>query len=133
MAIPRISTDLYGNHRKTISLFCFVIFLCLYPFITLPMAFIPYSLSQESNVQIYIKEFEFCLWFLTSLPKYSTSLFHQIASVFLYICFFLYAHWWLITKPCLTLVTAQTVACQAPLSQDFPGKNTGVCCHIPLQ
>ena len=29
--------------------------------------------------------------------------------------------------------TAWTVARQAPLPTDFPGKNTGVCCHFPLQ
>ena len=31
------------------------------------------------------------------------------------------------------LVTAWTVANQAPLSMDFPGKNTGVGCHFLLQ
>ena len=29
--------------------------------------------------------------------------------------------------------TRQTVACQAPLSWDYPGKNTGVGCHFLLQ
>ena len=31
------------------------------------------------------------------------------------------------------LVTPRTVARQAPLSMDFPGKDTGVGCHFPLQ
>ena len=30
-------------------------------------------------------------------------------------------------------VTPWTVACQAPLSMEFPGKNTGVGCHFILQ
>ena len=30
-------------------------------------------------------------------------------------------------------VTLRTMACQAPLSMDFPGKNTGVGCHSRLQ
>ena len=30
-------------------------------------------------------------------------------------------------------VTPWTVALQAPLSQDFTGKKTGVGCHSPLQ
>ena len=29
--------------------------------------------------------------------------------------------------------TPQTIACQAPLSWDYPGKNTGVGCHFLLQ
>ena len=33
----------------------------------------------------------------------------------------------------VTLVTPWTVACQAPMSMDFPGKNTGVDCHFLLQ
>ena len=33
---------------------------------------------------------------------------------------------WLIARLCMTLV-------QAPLVMDFPGKNTGVGCHSPLQ
>ena len=32
----------------------------------------------------------------------------------------------LVTKLCLTLVTPWTVACQASMSRDSPGKNTGV-------
>ena len=39
----------------------------------------------------------------------------------------------LVTKSCPTLVTLQTVVRQAPLSMDFPGKNTGVGCHCLLQ
>ena len=39
----------------------------------------------------------------------------------------------LVTKSCLTLATPWTVAHQAPLSMDFPGKNTGVDCHFLLQ
>ena len=35
----------------------------------------------------------------------------------------------LVTKSCPTLGTPWTVACQAPLSMDSPGKNTGVGCH----
>ena len=31
------------------------------------------------------------------------------------------------------LVTPWTIAPQAPLSMDFPGKNTGVGCHFLLQ
>ena len=30
-------------------------------------------------------------------------------------------------------MTSCTIACQVPLSWDFPGKNTGVGCHFPLQ
>ena len=33
----------------------------------------------------------------------------------------------------VTLVTPWTVACQAPLSMDFPGKHTGVGCRALLQ
>ena len=29
--------------------------------------------------------------------------------------------------------TPRTIAHKAPLTQDFPGKNTGVCCHFFLQ
>ena len=39
----------------------------------------------------------------------------------------------LVARSCPTLVTAWTIACQAPLSMGFPGKNTGVCCHFLLQ
>ena len=39
----------------------------------------------------------------------------------------------LVSKSCLTLTTSWTVAHQAPLSMDFPGKNTGVGCHFLLQ
>ena len=34
---------------------------------------------------------------------------------------------------CPTLVTPWTVACQAPVSMEFPGKNTGADCHFLLQ
>ena len=34
---------------------------------------------------------------------------------------------------CLTLWTSWAVACQAPLSWNFPGENTGVGCHFLLQ
>ena len=38
------------------------------------------------------------------------------------------------TCHCLpTLVIPQIAACQAPLSMDFPGNNTGVACHCVLQ
>ena len=33
----------------------------------------------------------------------------------------------------LNTVTVLTIASQAPLSMDSPGKNTGVCCHVLLQ
>ena len=39
----------------------------------------------------------------------------------------------LVAKSCLTLATPWTVALQAPLSMDFPGKNAGVGCHFLLQ
>ena len=39
----------------------------------------------------------------------------------------------LVTKSCPTLVTPWTIARQAPLSMDSPGKNTGVGCHFLLQ
>ena len=39
----------------------------------------------------------------------------------------------LVTKSCLTLATPWTVACQAPLSMGFSGKNTGVGCHFLFQ
>ena len=39
----------------------------------------------------------------------------------------------LVTKPCPTLVTLWTVACQAPLSMEFSSKNIGVGCHSLLQ
>ena len=35
----------------------------------------------------------------------------------------------LVTMSCPTLATPWTVAHQASLSKDFPGKNTGVGCH----
>ena len=34
---------------------------------------------------------------------------------------------------CLTLSDRVDCSCQAPLSMDFPGKNTGVGCHSLLQ
>ena len=39
----------------------------------------------------------------------------------------------LVTKSCPTLATPRTVAFQASLSWDSPGKNTGVGCHFLLQ
>ena len=39
----------------------------------------------------------------------------------------------LVAKLYLTLATPGTVACQASLSWDFPGKNTGVGCRSLLQ
>ena len=39
----------------------------------------------------------------------------------------------LVAKLCPTLCNSMTVACQAPLSMDFPGKNTGVGFHFLLQ
>ena len=39
----------------------------------------------------------------------------------------------LVTKSCPTLVTPWTVAHQAPLARDFPGKDTGVGCHFLFQ
>ena len=39
----------------------------------------------------------------------------------------------LVAQPCPTLCNPRTVACQAPLSWDSPGKNTGVGCHFLLQ
>ena len=38
-----------------------------------------------------------------------------------------------VAQSCPTLVTRWTVACQAPLSMDFPGKDTRVGCHFLLQ
>ena len=39
----------------------------------------------------------------------------------------------LVTQLCLTLETPRNVACQDPVSMDFPGKNTGIGCHFLLQ
>ena len=39
---------------------------------------------------------------------------------------------YLVAKSCPTLATPWTVAQQAPLSWDSPGKNTGVGCHFLL-
>ena len=39
----------------------------------------------------------------------------------------------LVAQSCLTLVNPWTVACQAPLSWDFSGKNIGMGCHFLLQ
>ena len=39
----------------------------------------------------------------------------------------------LVTKSCPTLATPWTVACQVPLSMEFPGRNTVVDCHFLLQ
>ena len=39
----------------------------------------------------------------------------------------------LVAKSCLTLATLWTVACQAPLLWNSPGKNTGVGFHFLLQ
>ena len=36
-------------------------------------------------------------------------------------------------QSCLTLVALETIACQAPLSMGFPGKNTRVAFHALLQ
>ena len=38
----------------------------------------------------------------------------------------------LVAKSCPTLATLWAVACQAPLTRDFPGKDTGVDCHFLL-
>ena len=38
-----------------------------------------------------------------------------------------------VTKPCQTLCSPWISVCQAPLSWDFSGKNTGVGCHALLQ
>ena len=38
-----------------------------------------------------------------------------------------------VIQSCLTLCDPWTVACQSPLSMDFPDKNTGVSCHFLLQ
>ena len=38
-----------------------------------------------------------------------------------------------VAQSCLTLATPRTVACQAPLSMDSPGKNAGVGSHSLLQ
>ena len=40
--------------------------------------------------------------------------------------------WCLGDNLCLTVLQPRGlyVACQALLSRDFPGKNTGVCCHF---
>ena len=38
----------------------------------------------------------------------------------------------LVTQLCLTLETPRNVACQDPVSMDFPGKNTGVGHHFLL-
>ena len=48
-----------------------------------------------------------------------------------YIC--LYGGGGLVTKSCLTLATPWAVACQAPLSCNFPGKGTGVGCYFLLR
>ena len=39
----------------------------------------------------------------------------------------------LVAKSCPTLATPWTVACQVPLSMEFPGRNTVVDCHFLLQ
>ena len=39
----------------------------------------------------------------------------------------------LVAQSCPTLCDPWTAACQAPLSQDFPGKNMGVGNHFLLQ
>ena len=40
----------------------------------------------------------------------------------------------LVAKSCLTLCNPmECIACQAPLSMGFPGKNIGVGCHFLLQ
>ena len=36
-------------------------------------------------------------------------------------------------QSCMTLYDPMGCSCQAPLSRDFPGKNTGVGCHFFLQ
>ena len=41
--------------------------------------------------------------------------------------------WWVTVHGAAKSSTPRTVACQAPLSWDFPGKNTGVGCHFLLQ
>ena len=38
-----------------------------------------------------------------------------------------------LTQSCLTVFTQWTVACHAPLSMGFSGRNTGVSCHFVLQ
>ena len=39
----------------------------------------------------------------------------------------------LVAKSCQTLATPGAIACQDPLSWDYPGKITGKCCHFLLQ
>ena len=45
----------------------------------------------------------------------------------------LWNEWVIVAQSCLTLCDPMHLACQAPLSVDFPGKNTGVGCHFLLQ
>ena len=62
----------------------------------------------------------------SGLSKHKVSiLFHSMYLCLLLCCF--------VTKSCLTLATPWTVACQAPLSIEFPSKNTRVGCHLLLQ
>ena len=42
-------------------------------------------------------------------------------------------HCWSVTKSFPTFATLWTLACQAPLPWDFPGKNTGVSFYFPLR
>ena len=54
------------------------------------------------------------------------------------LCWYLFRGGGLVAKPCLTVATPWTIACQAPLSSvlcrgDFTGKNTRVGCHFLLQ
>ena len=52
---------------------------------------------------------------------------------FSYLIFTLQFGGGLVAKSCPTLATPWTVARQAPLAMDFPGKNTGIGCHFLLQ
>ena len=52
---------------------------------------------------------------------------------FSYLIFTLQFGGGLVAKSCPTLATPWTVARQAPLAMDFPGKNTGMGCHFLLQ
>ena len=60
---------------------------------------------------------------------------HIYVCVYIYYIYIYIYIWWrdLVTNSCTTLVIPWTVACQASLSWDSPGKNTGVGCHFLLQ
>ena len=88
---------------------------------------------------IYFKHSNLSLFILYPLPTGNHKfVFYICESILLYALLYIIFYishisgGGLIAKSCPVLVTPGTIACQAPLSMDSPGKNNGVSCHLLL-